>query len=73
MHACVDRWIASCAGVDLSDDRESRMKIGESAGRQRTASSGELQKCFSLVAGHVDEDVDETNEAGAVGEKKGKF
>jgi hypothetical protein len=68
--AGVDGRVASGSGIDLSDDGESGVKIGETAGWQRTATGGELQKCFSLFAAHVDEDVDEANEAGAVEETK---
>lgn len=62
MYTSVDRRITSSTGVDLSHDGETRMKVGESTGRQRAATSRELQKCFSLVAGHLHENVDEADE-----------
>lgn len=63
--ASVDAWIASCTCIYLSDDCQARMEIGKATRRQRTASSRKLQKCFSLLATHVHQDVNKANESGA--------
>lgn len=35
MYTCIDRWIASCSSVDLSNDSEAWMKVSETARRKR--------------------------------------
>lgn len=69
MYAGVDRWVASCSGVNFSHNSQARMEICEAARWQRAASSCELQKCFPLIAVHLHENVDESNKAGAGGGK----
>lgn len=65
MYTSVNAGITSGTGVNLSHDCQTWMKIGKTAGRQRTATSCELQKCFSLISVHVHQHVDESKEAGA--------
>lgn len=68
--AGVDRRVASGSGIDFSDNGESWVEVSQTARWQRATTGGELQKCFSLFATHVDEDVDEADEPGAVKEEE---
>lgn len=70
VHARVDRWITAGARIDLPDDRQTWMQIGQTAGRQTTAASCELQEGFAFGARHFDQHVYETYETGAVGDNK---
>lgn len=70
MDACIYRWVATGVGVHFAYDGQSGMKIGETARRQAAASGGELEEQFSLLAVHVQQYVDEAQEARTVTKRK---
>lgn len=72
MNASVDRRIAAVDraarrdAVNLPDDSEPRVEVGQATWRQGRAPGGKLEEGLSLLCVHCGEDVDETLESRAV-------